>query len=169
VKDKKMVQAKKKKLIITSSWAMKGFLLGLNLIVAFLIGWPTSGLAADGYWWGSAITPGFDPSAVIQVEGTVKTVSLETTRGMSSLLLESVDGAYQVMIAPGWYLKDQQWDIQSGDLIKVEGSRMTDAKGKLYLVASRITNQRTGTLFELRDDQGNPRWRGERSPRRFRR
>ncbi|MFH0788311.1 MAG: hypothetical protein V2B13_11945, partial [Pseudomonadota bacterium] len=102
-------------------------------------------------------------------EGTAKTVTLETTRGMSSLLLESADGAYLVMIAPSWYLKDQPWDVKNGDPLKVEGSRMTDAKGKLYLVASRITNQRTGIQVDLRDEQGNPLWKGERSPRRFQR
>ena len=139
------------------------------IFMASVIGLPAAGIGAEGFWWGSAITPGFDRSTVVQVEGTAKAVSFESTKGMASLMLESKDGVYQVLISPGWYLKDQHWDIQNGDPLKVEGSRMTDSKGRIYLVASRITNQRTGTLIELRDEQGNPRWKGERSPRRFRR
>lgn len=139
------------------------------LLMTSVLGLPTGGIGAEGFWWGSAITPGFDRNTVIQVEGVAKTVMLEPTRGRSSLMLESTDGDYLVLLAPGWYLKEQRWDIQGGDLLKVEGSRMTDAKGKVYLVASRLTNQRTGHSMDLRDEQGNPLWKGERPPRRFRR
>jgi hypothetical protein len=142
---------------------------GVLLLLAYSITWPAAGVGGEGYWWGSAITPGFDRSTVVHVEGTTKSVSLESTKGMASLKLESKDGVYQVMIAPGWFLKDQSWDIQNGDPLKVDGSRMADAKGDLYIVASCITNKRTGSLLELRDEQGNPRWMAERSPRRFRR
>lgn len=145
----------------------EGIFFGIILLTVSGISWPATGVGGDGYWWGSAINPGYNRKTVIQVEGTVKSISLESAKGMASLLLETKEASYQVMIAPGWYLKDLQWDIQSGDLLEVEGSRMTDTKGKLFLVASRITNRRTGSLFKFRDDQGNPLWRGERSPRRF--
>jgi hypothetical protein len=148
---------------------LNGTFFWLIFFILSVLGLPTGGIGAEGYWWGSAITPGFDRSTVVRVEGTVKSVSLESTRGMASLTLETKDGEYQVMLAPGWYLKDQSWDLKSGDPLTVEGSRMADSKGRIYLVASRITHQRTGILMELRDEQGNPRWMKERSPRRFRR
>ena len=153
--------------MIPSLLRTKGIFYGINLLLAIILCTPPIGVRADGFWWGSAITPGFDRSTVIQAEGIANKITLNIERGMSSFILESQGDAYIVMIAPGWYLKEQQADIQNGDHLNVEGSKMTDPKGKLYIVASRITNKRTGTLIELRDDQGNPRWMGVRSPRRL--
>jgi len=58
----------------SSSSNLRGFLIGIGLIVVSTIGLPTAGMGADGYWWGSAITPGFDRNSVIQVEGIASAI-----------------------------------------------------------------------------------------------
>jgi hypothetical protein len=119
--------------------------------------------ATQGWWWGSPINPGFDRNTVIQVIGTVTQVNIISRGGPSTLRLEAMGETFTVMLGPGWYLVELHADIQNGDPLVVEGSKMMDPRGNLHLVAARIMNQRTGTVLELRDDSGRPRWMG-RSP-----
>jgi hypothetical protein len=46
----------------------------------------------------------------------------------------------------------------------VEGSKMMDRGGNLHVIASRIVNERTGAILELRDDTGRARWMTGRQP-----
>jgi hypothetical protein len=115
---------------------------------------------AEGWWWGSRINPGFDRSTVIQVSGTARHVNLAGEWGPGTLTLECDHDSYTVVLAPTWYLAQARADIREGDTLAVEGSKMMDRKGKLYLVAARVTNERTGAALELRDELGRPRWMG---------
>lgn len=47
----------------------------------------------------------------------------------------------------------------------VEGAKMMDRRGHLHLVASQVTNQRTGAVLKLRDETGRPLWTGGRPGR----
>ena len=123
--------------------------------------------AAEGWWWGSPINPGFDRSTVIQVSGTARHINLAGEWGPGTLTLECDHDSYTVMLAPTWYLAQSRADIREGDTLTVEGSKMMDRKGKLYLVAARVTNERTGTVVELRDEMGRPRWMGGPRPGRM--
>ncbi len=116
--------------------------------------------AAQGWWWGSPINPGFDRNTVIQVIGTATQVNIISRGGPSTLRLETMGETFTVMLGPGWYLVELHADIQNGDPLVVEGSKMMDPGGNLHLVAARIMNQRTGTVLELRDETGRPRWMG---------
>ena len=116
--------------------------------------------AAQGWWWGSPINPGFDRNTVIQVIGTVTQVNIVSRGGPSTLRLETSGETFTVMLGPGWYLAELYADIRSGDILTVEGSKMMDRWGRLHLAAARIANQRTGTVLELRDETGRPRWMG---------
>ena len=118
--------------------------------------------AAQGWWWGGSSSPGFDQNTVIQVTGRVTLVDLVSRGGPSSLHLETAQETFTVMLGPGWYLTQVQCDFRVGDPISVEGSKMMDPRGNLHLVAARVTNQRTGSVLELRDDTGQPRWMGGR-------
>ena len=123
--------------------------------------------AAQGWWWGSPINPGFDRSTVIQVSGMVTRVSSERWSGPATLTLECPRDTYTVMLAPNWYLAQLRADIREGDALTVEGSKMMDRGGNLHLVAARVINERTGAVLELRDDTGRPRWMGGPRPGRM--
>lgn len=111
------------------------------------------------WWWRSPINPGFDPSTVIRVNGTVTRVSLDVRSGRATLTLECPRDTYLVMLGPGWYLAQVHMEVRDGNPLAVEGSKMMDRSGNLYLVAARVTNERTGAVLELRDGVGRPRWR----------
>jgi hypothetical protein len=124
-----------------------------------MLPFPT-GAAAQGWWWGSPINPGFDRSTVIRVSGTVTHVSSERRSGPATLTLECPRDTYTVILGPSWYLKQVRPDIRDGDPLTVEGSKMMDRAGNLHLVAARVINERTGAVLELRDEAGRPRWMG---------
>jgi hypothetical protein len=136
-------------------------------IVAAALVLPSPADAGQGWWWGSPITPGFDRNTVIRVAGTASRVDIVSRGGPSTLRLDTADESFTVMLAPGWYLAELRADIRSGDPLTVEGSKMMDRRQQVYLVAARITNQRTGAVLELRDEAGRPRWMGSRSSGRF--
>ncbi len=117
-----------------------------------------TGAAAQGWWWGSPINPGFDRSTVIRVSGTVARASLEVRSGPATLTLECPRDTYTLILGPGWYLRQLGADIRDGDPLSVEGSKMMDRGGNLHLVAARVTNERTGAVLELRDEAGRPLW-----------
>jgi hypothetical protein len=139
-------------------------------IVAFFLAAALAGVmlavaapvAAQGWWWGSPINPGFDQNTVIQVKGRATQVDLVPRGGPSTLRLETGQETFTVVLGPGWYLTQVQCDLRVGDPLTVEGSKMMDPGGNLHLVAARVTNQRTGSVLELRDEMGRPRWMGGR-------
>jgi hypothetical protein len=143
-----------------ATFLLAGALVGATLAV------PVSA-NAQGWWWGSPINPGFDPSTVIRISGTVTHVSSERRSGPATLTLECPRDTYTVILGPGWYLAQVRVDIREGDPLTVEGSKMMDRGGNLHLVAARVTNERTGAVLELRDDAGHPRWMGGPRPGRM--
>ena len=113
---------------------------------------------AQGWWGGPPIGPGFDRNTVIQVTGKATQVNLGPQRGPATLQLQASGDTYTVMLGPGWYALELHLDIQEGDPLAVEGSKLMDRQGHLHLVAARVTNRRTGRVVELRDEAGQPRW-----------
>jgi hypothetical protein len=131
------------------------------LLLVFAVSLLTPPLAgAEGWWWGSPVNPGFDRNTVIQVNGTARHVSIAEKSGPGMLTLECAHESFTVVLAPGWYLAQVRADIHEGDVLTVEGSKMMDRRGQLHLVAARVTNERTGTVLDLRDEVGRPRWMG---------
>ena len=124
--------------------------------------------AAEGWWWGSPINPGFDRNTVIQLSGTATQVTITGNSGPGFLTLQCPHDSYTVMLAPVWYLAQAHVDIREGDALTIEGSKMMDRKGRLHVVAARVTNERTGAVLELRDEMGRPRWGGPRPGRMMR-
>ncbi len=139
-------------------------LLALGILLGAAVASPTPALAAQGWWWGSPITPGFDPQTVIQVTGTATQVDVGGRGGPSTLRLESPRESFTVMLGPGWFLAEVKADIQNGDSLTIEGSKMMDRRQQVHLVAARITNHRTGSVVVLRDEKGRPRWMGGPGP-----
>jgi hypothetical protein len=138
-------------------------LLLAGALVGATLGVPAS-VNAQGWWWGSPINPGFDRSTVIRVSGTVTRVNSEARSKPATLTLECPRNTYTVILGPGWYLAQIRADIREGDALTVEGSKLMDRGGNLYLVAAWIKNERTGAILELRDDVGRPLWVGGPHP-----
>ncbi len=136
-----------------ATFLLAGSLAGVMLAVP-------AAAAAQGWWGGSPINPGYDRNTVIQVIGTVTQVNIVSRGGPSTLRLETSGETFTVMLGPGWYLAELHADIRSGDILTLEGSKMMDRWGQLHLAAARIVNQRNGTVLELRDETGRPRWMG---------
>ncbi len=111
-------------------------------------------------WWGAPANPGFDRNTVIAVAGTMTQADLAPWGGPSTFRLETAQEVFTVMLAPGWFLATLHPDFRIGDPVSVEGSKMMDHRGNLHVVAARVTNQRTGSVLELRDEFGQPRWMG---------
>ncbi|MCX5828571.1 MAG: OB-fold nucleic acid binding domain-containing protein [Deltaproteobacteria bacterium] len=115
--------------------------------------------AAQGWYWGSPVTPGYDRATVVEVSGVVLHVDLSTRGGGgSSLRMETGSETVTVTMGPNWYFRSQGADIKIGDKLEVKGSKMKTREGKIYLAAATIKNMRTGHLLELRDENGRPRW-----------
>jgi hypothetical protein len=147
-----------------AAWAYMLPVLMLGALVGASVAFPAPTAAAQGWWWGSPITPGFDPQTVIQVTGTAAQVEIGGRGGPSTLRLENSQESFTVMLGPGWFLAELKTDIQSGDSLTVEGSKMMDRRQQVHLVAARITNHRTGSVVVLRDEKGHPCWMGGPGP-----
>jgi hypothetical protein len=115
-------------------------------------------LAAEQGWWGAPGNPGFDQNTVIRVTGIVSRVHIVPRGGPSTLALEAGAETFTVVLCPPWYLAELHADLQQGDRVLVEGSKMMDSRGNLHLMAARMTNERTGGVLEFRDETGRPRW-----------
>jgi hypothetical protein len=133
-------------------------------VVAVALAFPSLAAAGQGWWWGSPNNPGFDKNTVVQVSGTASQVDIVQRSGPSTLRLDTSGESFTVMLGPGWYLTELQLDLRTGDRLMVEGSKMMDRGGNLHLIASRLVNERTGAVLELRDDMGRPRWMAGRPP-----
>jgi len=119
-------------------------------------------VAAQGWYWGSPVTPGYDRSSVVEVSGFVLQVDLSPRSGGSTLRIESGGEIFIVTLGPNWYIRQQGADIQIGDKLAVKGSKMKTREGKIYLTAASIKNLRTGHVLDLRDENGRPLWSSKR-------
>lgn len=136
------------------NYLWRRFVFALAVLIPLL---PAASLA-ETWWWGSPVSPGYDRSSVIEITGVVSQIHRVQRGGGSSLTLSSDDAVFIVMLGPGWYLRRERADIQIGDKISVRGSRMETREGKVYLVAAKATNMRTGQVLRFRDDYGRPLW-----------
>ena len=131
-------------------------IVGMSLGVTIAV--PSTAPAAEGFWWGSPVNPGFDRNTVIQATGIVSQVDIAARGGPCTLSLQTPTDRITVMLGPSWFLSEQHADIQNGDPLVVEGAKMMDRRGNLHLAAALVTNQRTGAVLRLRDETGRPLW-----------
>jgi len=138
--------------------AMPILLLIVGMSLGMTIALPSPAPAAEGFWWGSPVNPGFDRNTVIQATGTALQVDIAALGGPCTLSLQTPTELITVILGPSWFLSEQHADIQNGDPLVVEGAKMMDHRGHLHLVAASVTNQRTGAVLRLRDEAGRPLW-----------
>lgn len=140
---------------ISSRWRMSFLLLSWLLIFPATV-------SAQGFYWGSPVSPGYDRSSVVEIGGVVLHVDLVPRSGPSTLRVESAGETLTVTLGPEWYLRPLKVDFQIGDKLTVKGSKMKAKDGKIYLTAANIKNLRTGQIIELRDESGRPLWSSKR-------
>ncbi len=105
----------------------------------------------------------FDPATVETVSGTIARIdTMQSRRGPSQgihLQLQTDDTTLPVHLGPTWFFADQSFALAVGDSLTVRGSRvpMDDANA---LIAAEI--HRGEHTLQLRDDTGQPVWRGQR-------
>ena len=138
--------------------AMPILLLIVGMSFGMTIALPSPAPAAEGFWWGSPVNPGFDRNTVIQATGNALQVDIAARGGPCTLSLQTPTERITVILGPSWFLSAQHADIQDGDPLVVEGAKMMDRRGHLHLVAALVTNQRTGAVLRLRDEAGRPLW-----------
>ncbi|MGV8079956.1 MAG: hypothetical protein AB2L22_07845 [Syntrophales bacterium] len=131
------------------------------VLVLWLFSFPAV-VAAQGWYWGSPVAPGYDRTSVVEVTGVVLHFALSPRGGGSTLRIESGGEVYVVTLGPNGYLRKQGVDINIGDKLLVKGSKTKTREGKMYLTAASVKNMRTGHILELRDENGRPLWPSKR-------
>ncbi|MEC7839638.1 MAG: hypothetical protein VX777_06330 [Chlamydiota bacterium] len=102
----------------------------------------------------------YDPNNLGTVRGSVQEIfKIPKMTGMGDAVVavfNSSKGKIYAILAPDWYLKNQNIDIKERQYLIVEGSRV-DFKDKIVVIASSI--QYDDTKVKLRDRiTGNPEW-----------
>jgi hypothetical protein len=119
---------------------------------------------AGGQGWGANTAYGklFDPKTVMTVRGKVLSIERFTPlRQMGYgflVVLETKDETIDVHIGPGWFLAEQDFEIEVGDEIIVRGSRIT-FDDRPTIIATKV--QKGTRVLDLRRDDGVPVWAEE--------
>ncbi len=105
----------------------------------------------------------YNPKTVETISGEVASVSTITpSRGMSygvHLTLKTAKDTIPVHLGPGWYIENQDIQLQPGDKIQVKGSRVNFA-GQPAIIAASV--QKGKEILTLRNENGFPMWSGWR-------
>ncbi|WP_454062422.1 PRC-barrel domain-containing protein [Candidatus Nitrospira salsa] len=106
----------------------------------------------------------FNANTMETIEGTIQNVKHEMLNGMQVMTVDVKTASAQehVRLAPNDYLQKQGMEVEQGDAVKINGSRVT-RDGNHLLLASQITTKKNGKALELRQDDGTPKWNQEES------
>jgi hypothetical protein len=96
----------------------------------------------------------FDPSTVVVLTGTVKSVSMDYGKRFPSFVLETAQGSVTLMAGPSWLLTRAGFRISIGETMVV--TAFPCLQGENTYAAMRLVNQATGAALELRDENGVP-------------
>lgn len=105
----------------------------------------------------------YNRGTVESLNGEVISVNKITpSQGMSHgihLILKTGKETIPVHLGPGWYIENQDIQIQPKDKIQITGSRINFA-GKPAIIAAEI--KKGNDILKLRDEKGFPAWSGWR-------
>jgi len=117
---------------------------------------------------------GYDVNTVVTMTGRA-VVTPHPGEGNNVVIeITNNNEAVTLCVGPGAYWDKHGIQINRNDEISAKGSKAQGKDGKTYLLAQKITNQTTGVQAVLRDEKGDPAWKGantnsmrtERSPAR---
>jgi hypothetical protein len=140
----------------------------LCVLTLFNVSWA---LAQGGMKWrgsggwgpGAGYGRMYDPKTVATVRCDVVSVdTLVPKKGMSPgvhLTVKTAQETLSVHLGPEWYISGQDIKIAPGDVVEIEGSRVT-FDGKPAIIAAQIT--KGADVLVLRDAEGFPAWAGWR-------
>jgi len=119
--------------------------------------------AADGWDRASDYNKQFNSRSIVTMSGTVTKVDREAhpMKGMQAGLvatLKSDSGEItEVQVGPTWFTKfyHPKWNIQTGDRIKVTGSRVTIDGHPALMV---VVGEKGSLKLTVRNRQGSPIW-----------
>ena len=151
-------------------WLMAGLILALAAPVAAQVAAPGRGHGIGGARPAPA-TPEDERAAPItqapkraepaKVTGQVESLAAQPGRGgrmmVQTAVLKTRDGSLTVHLGPIFYVRQQQFPLKVGDTWEVTGF-MTTLDQKPVLVAQEIKSG--GHVLKLRDQGGQPLWRG---------
>jgi hypothetical protein len=125
---------------------------------------PGMGMRGSGGWGGGQhYSRMYNPQTVETLSGEVVSLDKITpARGMSHgvhLILKTAKESISVHLGPGWYIENQDIQIQPQDKIEVTGSRITFG-GKAAIIAASV--KKGNEILTLRDANGFPTWSGWR-------
>ncbi len=115
--------------------------------------------------WGPASTYNrmYDPKTVETIRGEVVSVDTMTFgKGMSygiHLVVKTDKETIPVHLGPGWYIQNQDLQIEPKDVVQVKGSRIS-FNGAPALIAAEV--RKGDEILRLRDAHGFPAWSGWR-------
>ena len=78
------------------------------------------------------------------------------------MVLSTSSGDVSVHLGPGWYIENQDVQINTDDNVTVTGSRVA-YEGNQVIIAKEVT--KGDLVLKLRDDSGYPLWSGWRNKR----
>ena len=117
-----------------------------------------------GLWgWrpGSQYGGMYDPNTVETIRGKViSTNSFTPMSGMAQgmqLIVKSGERTIPVHVGPSWYLDSQSWQVTPNEEVEVTGS-LVNWGGSSVMIASEL--RYGGKVWQLRDSNGIPLWRG---------
>lgn len=119
--------------------------------------------APDGWGPGSRYGRMYDLKSVETISGKVLSVGTFKPREGEyygvHVQLASVKETLSVHLGPGWFITNQDFKLNPGDMVEVTGSRIV-YEGKPAIIASRLRKDEKELL--LRDENGIPYWHAYR-------
>jgi len=104
---------------------------------------------------------GFDPDTVGELRGKTSGL-LVPERGPVRFRMDTGKDRYTVLAAPSWFWKDLRIDLPDGSEVRVRGSITLGKDMNLYVIAQEIRLLPSEDSWPLRDENGFPRWKGQR-------
>lgn len=151
-------------------WVMAGLVLALAAPVLAQVAAPGRGHGIGGARSAPA-TPESEKAAPLtevprraepaKVTGQVESLAVQPGRGgrmmVQTAVLKTRDGSLTVHLGPDFYVRQQQFPLKVGDTWEVTGFKTT-LDQKTVLVAREV--RMGGHVLKLRDQGGQPLWRG---------
>lgn len=117
-----------------------------------------------GWGPGSNYNKIYDVNTVETISGQVTKIDkIYPNKNMSygiHMTINTSSGEISVHLGPGWYIENQDTQINQDDNVSVTGSKVT-YEGIKVIIAKEVT--KGDEVLKLRDDNGFPLWSGWRN------
>ena len=101
---------------------------------------------------------GYDENTEIIISGSVLKPGGCEFRGLKCFTMESRSRVIHVVTAPSWFLDRVHFNLHSGSIVRVVGSKFYGSDGSLYLMAKSLKHIPTGRNIQFRDSSCKPVW-----------